>query len=74
MNPNDEGSPVQILGAMLGMMTERAAEAERQRDAAMRDSDMWRAAWQKKENEVKELQEKLAAKIKKYKGDQENAQ
>ena len=71
-----EGTPTQLLGAMLGMMTERAQKAEEERDASLRDSDLWRAAWQKKDNEVKELQEKLSVKVKKTnaKGEEENAQ
>lgn len=73
MNPQ-EATPLQVLAGMLGIMTERAQNAERERDAALRDSDFWRATCQRKETEIKELKEKLAVKVKKNKGESENAQ
>ena len=72
MNPQ-EATPIGVLAAMLGVMTERAQAAERERDAALRDSEIWRASWQRKENEVKELQAQLKAKGTKKKGESENA-
>ena len=54
-------SPIGILADALAAMTERAMAAERQRDAAKEDADNWCQTYFRKETQLREAEEKLAA-------------
>ena len=56
-------SPVTLMAEALAKMTERAIEAERQRDAAKKDADNWYQNWQHKDAQVKRAEEALSAEI-----------
>lgn len=45
-------NPIEILTETLAVMTERAVEAERQRDEAINSSNEWFALYQKKDAEL----------------------
>lgn len=60
-------SPISILADALAAMTERAMEAERQRDAAKEDSTNWYQMYQKKDKHLLETMEKLSAEIEEHK-------
>lgn len=59
-------SPVQLMADLLGELTERTIEAERQRDEARKSSDEWYQNWQRKDAELKEAQAKLSAEIEEH--------
>lgn len=61
MNEETKKNPIQSVTDLLAEMTARAVEAERQRDEAQKSSDEWYAYYQKKTEELKELEAKLAA-------------
>lgn len=65
MNENTK-SPVQLIADLLGEMTQRALDAERERDEASRSSDEWYQNWQRKDAELKEAQTKLSAEIEEH--------
>lgn len=52
-------SPIEMLTDLLGEMTARALEAERQRDEALKSSDEWYQNWQRKDAQLKEVEEAL---------------
>lgn len=60
-NNNQPKNPIGILAGVLAAMTERAYEAERQRDAAKEDAKNWYDLFQTKDAKVKELEAQLAA-------------
>lgn len=61
MNEETKKNPIQLVTELLAEMTARAVEAEQQRDEAQKDSDEWYAYCQKKTEELKEMEAKLAA-------------
>ena len=61
MSEETKKNPIQLVTELLAEMTARAVEAERQRDEAQKSSDEWYAYYQKKTEELKELEAKLAA-------------
>lgn len=65
MNENEK-SPVQLMAGLLGEMTQRALDAERERDEARQSSDEWYQNWQRKDAELKEAQAKLSAEIEEH--------
>lgn len=65
MNENTK-SPVQLMADLLGEMTQRALDAERERDEARQSSDEWYQHWQHKDAELKEAQTKLSAEIEEH--------
>lgn len=65
MNENTK-SPVQLMADLLGEMTQRALDAERERDEARQSSDEWYQNWQHKDAELKEAQAKLSAEIEEH--------
>ena len=56
---NKNKTPLQIMADALAEMTERAMEAERQRDAAKEDANNWYEGYQRKDAQVKDLELKL---------------
>ena len=60
-------SPISILADALAAMTERAMEAERQRDAAKEDTENWYHLYQQKDKRLLETMEKLTAEIEQHK-------
>lgn len=60
----DKKTPIEILSDALASMTERALEAERERDSAKKRADEWYQSWKRKDEEAKELQTMLSAEIK----------
>lgn len=54
-------SPIARMADMLAEMTERAVEAERQRDAAQQDANNWYRLYLDKETQFKDAEAKLAA-------------
>lgn len=58
---NQKKTPIEVLTDTLGEMTERAMEAERQRDAAKEDAANWFQISQRKDVQIKELEAKLKA-------------
>lgn len=59
-------SPIGAIASALAEMTERACEAERQRDAATEDAKNWYELYQRKEAQVKELEVRLTAEIEEH--------
>lgn len=59
----EQKSPIYILTEALAAMTIRAETAERERDAAKKDSDNWYDIFQKRDAEMKKLTEALAAEM-----------
>ena len=57
-------TPIGLMADLLAEMAERAAEAERQRDAAKEDSNQWYHHYLNKEEQFKATEELLAAQIK----------
>ena len=57
-------TPIESMAALLAEMTERAVEAERQRDAAKKDSDSWYHLYMERDAQLKDAEDKLAAEIK----------
>ena len=57
-------TPIGCMAALLAEMTERAMEAERQRDAAKDESDQWYRHYQNLEAKLKDAEASLAAQIK----------
>ena len=62
----DKLTPIEILSYALASMTERALEAERERDTAKKRADEWYKSWKSKDEENKEMQAMLAAEIKEH--------
>ena len=56
-------TPLQIMANALEEMTERAMEAERQRDAAKEDANNWYDLYQRKDAGLHETQRRLEAEI-----------
>lgn len=54
-------SPIALMADLLAEMTERAMEAERQRDAAQKDAENWYSLYKHKDAAHKAAEEKLAA-------------
>ena len=61
MSEETKKNPIQSVTDLLAEMTARAVEAERQHAEAQKSSDEWYAYYQKKTEELKELEAKLAA-------------
>lgn len=61
MSEETKKNPIWLVTELLAEMTARVVEAERQRDEAQQSSDEWYAYYQKKTEELKELEAKLAA-------------
>ena len=61
MSEETKKNPIQLVTELLAEMTARVVEAEQQRDEAQKNSDEWYAYYQKKTEELKELEAKLAA-------------
>ena len=61
MSEETKKNPIWLVTELLAEMTARVVEAERQRDEAQKSSDEWYAYYQKKTEELKELEAKLAA-------------
>ena len=61
MSEETKKNPIQLVTELLAEMTARVVEAERQRDGGQKSSDEWYAYYQKKTEELKELEAKLAA-------------
>lgn len=60
---NQTKSPIQIMADALAEMTERAHEAERQRDAAKEDAQNWYENYLRKAAALNEAEEKLTTEI-----------
>lgn len=60
----EKTTPIERMAALLAEMTERAMEAERQRDAARDDADQWYINYRNKAAELSEAEAKLAAQVK----------
>lgn len=54
-------TPIGSMAALLAEMTERAMEAERQRDAAIKDSENWYQLYLTKNAKFNEVDDALAA-------------
>lgn len=61
MSEETKKNQIWLVTELLAEMTARVVEAERQRDEAQKSSDEWYAYYQKKTEELKELEAKLAA-------------
>ena len=61
MSEETKKNPIWLVTELLAEMTARVVEAERQRAEAQKSSDEWYAYYQKKTEELKELEAKLAA-------------
>lgn len=61
MSEETKKNPIWLVTELLAEMTARVVEAERQRDEAQKSSDEWYAYYQKKTEELKEQEAKLAA-------------
>lgn len=61
MSEETKKNPIQLVTELLAEMTARVVEAEQQRDEAQKRLDEWYAYYQKKTEELKELEAKLAA-------------
>lgn len=57
-----EKTPIRIMAELLADMTERAMEAERQRDAAKDDAGQWFLHYKNKAAELDEMKSKMAEK------------
>lgn len=66
MSEETKKNPIQLATELLAEMTARAVKAERQRDEAQKSSDEWFAYYQKKTEELKELEAKLAVEIEEH--------
>ena len=55
----EKKSPIDLLTELLGEMTARATEAERQRDIAEKNARDWYEYHQRKEAELKEKNERI---------------
>lgn len=66
MSEETKKNPIQLVTELLAEMTARVVEAEQQRDEAQKNSDEWYAYYQKKDAELKETAEKLAAAERRY--------
>ena len=67
MEEKKNRNPIGVLASALAVMTERAYDAERQRDAAREDASNWYDLYQRKDAQVKDLEAKLAAEIAEHK-------
>ena len=56
---NEIKDPIHQLAYLLGCMTVRATEAERQRDEAQKSSDEWYQNWQRKDAQFKAVEDAL---------------
>ena len=54
-------SPIALMAELLATMTERAVEAERQRDSYREGYDYWFQQYQRKDEQLKAAEDKLAA-------------
>lgn len=57
-------TPIERMAALLAEMTERAIEAERQRDAAREDASNWYQLYHDKNEKLNRAETALAAQIK----------
>ena len=62
----EKATPIELMGAMLSEMAERAVEAERERDTAKKDADTWYKAYMAMDAKLKELEETLRAEIEEH--------
>lgn len=53
-------SPINLMADLLAAMTARAMEAERERDEAKKRADDWYMSWQRKDEQLREKEAKLA--------------
>lgn len=60
---NQTKSPIHLMAEALAEMTERACEAERQRDATKEDASNWYELFQCKAAQCKETEAKLETEI-----------
>ena len=67
MEEKKNRSPIGIMAGALAAMTERAYEAERQRDAAKEDADNWYQLYMTRDMELKNAEAKLAAEMAEHK-------
>lgn len=58
-----ESTPIQLLAEALAEMTERAVQAERERDAAKKDAETWYQSYCKQDERIKELEMQMCAEI-----------
>lgn len=63
MSEQQTKNPIELVTELLGTMTARAVEAERQRDEAKKNADEWYGCYQNKDAELKEAEAKLSAEI-----------
>lgn len=69
---DNKGTPVEILTAALAEITQRAMEAERQRDVEKARGDEWYDNWQRQGQELGKVKmqleatEKIVAKLEAY--------
>lgn len=63
MSEQKTKNPIELVTELLGTMTARAVETERQRDEAEKSSDEWYHNWQAKDAALKEAEAKLSAEI-----------
>ena len=61
---NSTKTPISRMAELLAEMTERAVEAERQRDAAKQDAENWYQIYHAKAEKLEEAEAALAAQIK----------
>lgn len=67
-------TPLQIMADALAEMTERAMEAERQRDAAKEDANNWYSLYQRRDAQLTETIAKLDAEIEAHRCTQRSVQ
>lgn len=63
MSERQTKNPIELVTELLGTMTARAVEAERQRDEAKKNADEWYGYYQSKDAELKEAEAKLSTEI-----------
>ena len=60
---NEKTTPIGRMADLLAEMTERAMEAERQRDAAKEDAENWYQHYQNKDEKLADMKAVLDARI-----------
>ena len=60
---NERCTPIELMAALLADMTARADKAERERDAAKKDSDKWYNAYMSMKERAEEAEEMRDAAI-----------
>lgn len=66
MNEERTKSPIDLMADMLATMATRATEAEHQLEEVKKSSDEWYRNWQRKDEQLKETEAKLAAEIEEH--------